>query len=65
MDESYLDKDPSWMKTAEVEDLRAFMRLLDRQPNTQKVRALYDHLDIECERRANADYETRSGGEWI
>lgn len=65
MDDSYIDRDPSWMATADVEELRMFMRLLESKPRTEKVCHLFTLLGRECDRRAAADYETRGGGEWI
>ena len=60
-----LDKDPSWMRTASVDELREFIRFLDDQPNTPRVKELLIAFDKECDRRAAMDNETRNNGEWI
>ena len=60
-----LDKDPSWMRTASVDELREFIRFLDDQPNTPRVKELLIAFDKECDRRAAMDNENRNNGEWI
>lgn len=65
MNESILDKDPSWMRTATVGELQAFVKILDAQPDSPRIRELGEAFNRECNRRAGEDYDARNNGEWI
>ena len=65
MNESILDKEPSWMQTASICELQQFLKILDAQPDTPRTRELQAAFDKECNRRAGMDNESINGGEWI
>ena len=65
MNDTILDKDPSWMQTATISELQQFVKILDEQPDTPKKRELLTAFNTECNRRTREDFESRNGGEWI
>lgn len=65
LNNSILDEDTKWMRSASEDDLRDFVRILDANESHPRHKFLLDAFDKECNRRAAKNYEERSGGEWI
>ena len=60
-----MEKEPSWMRTASEDDLRAFVKVLDDNYEHPRHGLLVKAFDKECDRRAAIENENRANGEWL
>ena len=60
-----MEREPSWMRTASEEELRAFVKILDDNYEHPRQGLLVKAFDMECDRRAAIENENRANGEWI
>ena len=65
MNESVMDRDPSWMRDATEDELRAFVKILDEMEDGPRQRELLSAFNCECDRRSRGYYEGLGNGEWI
>ena len=65
LNDSIMEEDPKWMRSASEDRLREFVKVLDANENHPRHNMLMAAFDKECNRRAAEYYESRNGGEWI